>query len=394
MKIYEIATGYTPVPARMGAATEIVAEELTRALRDLKIPVELLDIAAKDRAEHDLPIREVQVPGCFTLTDVKLGLMHKFKRVAYSIALAGELKRILRDAREPVVLHFHNQYNLFFFLKLTPKKLRKRCRIAYTVHSYIWPKPWSEIEKTIRRRYFQEVYCVRHADAVLVLNDQTAEHFVGRLGVDPERIHKVRNGVNTQVYRPLGPKEECRAALGLSGKKVILQVGSVCDRKNQLGAVRMLTGLLREDPDAVYVYAGGIIDVQYQEQILGHAKEQGIEKQVIYAGELAPGAELNRLYNAADVTVFPSKLESFGLVILESISAGTPVILAQEPLFALEQGYGIGKTEEAFAALVRNVPQLSCGREQVEARYSWNRVAREHLEILGMAAPDGRMQNI
>ena len=118
MKIYEIGTGYTPIPAQMGAATEIVVEELVKAFRRNGADVELLDIQAADRKENDLPIREIPVPDCFTGTDVKLGIMHKLKRVAYSVALAWELRKILKKTVQPVLLHFHNQYNLFFFLRI------------------------------------------------------------------------------------------------------------------------------------------------------------------------------------------------------------------------------------------------------------------------------------
>ena len=116
MKIYEIGTGYTPIPAQMGAATEIVVEELVKAFQKRNAEVVLLDIQAQQRKANTLPITEVSVPGCFSETDVKLGIMHKLKRVAYSVALAGKLNRILRESKEQVLLHFHNQYNLFFFL--------------------------------------------------------------------------------------------------------------------------------------------------------------------------------------------------------------------------------------------------------------------------------------
>ena len=110
MKIYEIGTGYTPIPAQMGAATEIVVEGLTRAFLKQNVPVEIVDIRAKNRSETDLPIRETWVPACFSGTDVKLGLMHKLKRVVYSVSLACTLRRILKESDEKIVLHFHNQY--------------------------------------------------------------------------------------------------------------------------------------------------------------------------------------------------------------------------------------------------------------------------------------------
>ena len=129
MKIYEIGTGYTPIPARMGAATEIVVEELTRSLLKKGVDVEIIDIKAKDRASTELPITEVGVPSLFTKADVSLGIMHKLKRVFYSVALAGKLKKILKKADEKVALHFHNQYNAYFFFKLTSKKLRQKAKL-------------------------------------------------------------------------------------------------------------------------------------------------------------------------------------------------------------------------------------------------------------------------
>ena len=387
MKIYEIGTGYTPIPAAMGAATEIVVEELTKAFLKQGVDTEIVDIAAEQRAANHLPIREVRVPRCFTSTDVQLGIMHKLKRVVYSVALAGELKKILKKAAEPVVLHFHNQYNLFFFLKLVPRRLREKARIAYTVHSYIWPGEWDEIKETIQKRYFQEVFCVQNADDVLVLNEKTAEHFTRHLGVQEEAIKSIGNGVNTDVYHIMEPDQigKAKEALGLTGRRVILQVGSVCDRKNQLGALQELADYLRTNPDVAYVYAGGVIDQEYQDSISRFAAENQIGQQVIYAGELKPGRDLNMYYNIADVTVFPSKIESFGLVILESISCGTPVILQNKPLFDLKNGFSVCSSEGDF---LRNVDRIlrqpgadRSARDEVKAGYSWDKIARDHMEI-------------
>lgn len=387
MKIYEIGTGYTPIPARMGAATEIVVEELVKAFQKQNAETVLLDIQAHDRKENDLPIREVPVPGCFAGTDVQLGVMHKLKRVVYSVALAAKLRQILKKSSEPVLLHFHNQYNLFFFLKLTSPSLRAKAKIAYTVHSYIWPSAWEEIRETVHKRYFQEVFCVQNADYVLVLNDKTAEHFVQQLGVDASRIHKVGNGVNTDIYHILEKEavDAFKDSIGLSGKKIVFQVGSVCDRKNQLGAVKRLKAILQENPDVLYMYAGGVIDDDYQQEILRFARENGIADQVRYAGELCPGEQLNMYYNAADITVFPSKVESFGLVIIESVSAGTPVLLAEEPLFVLKGGCDIYHSDAEFEQKIKAALQASGkdsdGRREVVQNYSWEKIARDHLAI-------------
>ncbi|MBP3646777.1 MAG: glycosyltransferase family 4 protein [Clostridia bacterium] len=387
MKVYEIGTGYTPIPATMGAATEIVVEELTRAFRKQNVPVEIIDIKASDRKQSDLPISEVWVPGCFTGTDVKLGIMHKLKRVVYSVCLAQKLKNVLKKSPEKVVLHFHNQYNMFFFLKFVPERLRKKAVLAYTVHSYIWPDEWEKIRETVHKRYFQEIFCVQNADCVFVLNQKTAENFTTHLGVSSERIYRIDNGVNTDVYLPLRQQEKISFAekTGLQGKKMILQVGSVCERKNQLTAVQMLKEYLRKHQEVVYAYAGGVIDAEYQEKIKTFAEQNAIAEQVRYLGELTPGEELNLYYNLAGVTVFPSKLEAFGLVIIESIAAGTPVLMPSEPLFSIHNGVNIYTSEETFVKLIDHCLNDEYSRESVRneavASYGWDKVSQECRKI-------------
>lgn len=387
MKIYEIGTGYTPIPAQMGAATEIVVEELTRAFINNGEDAEIIDIKAHDRAEIELPVSEVKVPSMFAGTDVSLGIIHKLKRVVYSVCLAKYLKGILKKTTDNVVFHFHNQYNLFFAFKLIPKHLLKKATIVYTVHSYIWGTEWEEIENTVKKKYFQEIECVKKADVVLVLNDITTDHFVNRLGVDKNKIFKIINGVNVEKYSPLEQTQinELKQQNGFADKKLIFQVGSVCERKNQLGSVEMLTDYLKEHRDVVYMYAGGIIDDEYQQKIKDHAQKNDISDQVKYAGELAPGRQLNEYYNMADCSVFTSTLESFGLVIIEAISSGTPVIIGQNLMFDLNGGYSMYHDENEFVSLVDSALKSGkINREDVSDvldKYSWNTVAVYHSEF-------------
>lgn len=384
MKIYEIGTGYTPIPAQIGAATEIVVEELTRSFIKNGENAEIIDISAQKREKCELPISEVKVPKKFTATDVSLGIMHKLKRVVYSILLAKRIKQILKEETDDIIFHFHNQYNLFFTLKLVPKKLLKKATVAYTVHSYIWGADWEEIKNTVKKKYFQEITCVKNADLVLVLNDITADHFVNRFGVRKENIRKIINGVNINRYTLLEESEilKLKTDNGLEHKNVVFQVGSVCERKNQLGSVKMLTEYLQKNRNVVYMYAGGIIDTEYQSAITEYAKQNGICEQVRYVGELAPGKQLNDYYNIADCCVFTSELESFGLVIIEAISSGTPVILGNNLMFELNNGYSMYHSEEEFVSMVdAALHNGKISREEVNDvldKYSWDSVACTH----------------
>lgn len=389
MKVFEIGTGYTPIPATMGAATEIVVEELTKSMLKDGVDVSIIDIKSKNRLPNGLPIIEVPVPERFTGTDVQLGIMHKLKRVVYSINLAFKLKKLLKQEQDKVILHFHNQYNMFFFLKLISRNQRKKCFLGYTNHSYIWHGKWEDIEETINKRYFQEVYSMKNADMIYVLNEHTIDTLIKYIGIDKERITLIDNGVNTEIYKPLptNEMESFRKEKGLKGKRVYLQIGSVCDRKNQLGAIQLLLPLLKEDVNSFFVYAGGIISEEYQEQIKKFVNKMGISGQVVYMGELKPGKELNKYYNLADVMVFPSKSEGFSLVIIEAMSAGVPVIINERLQFKLSNECLKFSNETDFLETIKeNIldekrqKELSVKvREAVVKNYSWDEVAKDYI---------------
>ena len=390
MKIIEIGTGYTSIPARMGAATEIVVEELTKSYMKQKKDVLLVDIASDDRLPNNLPIVEVKVPKKFRKTDVQLGIMHKLKRVIYSICLTKTLKKILKDNKEKCILHFHNQYNLFFFLKLTSKKIRNNAEILYTNHSYIWHDEWSKIEGIIRKKYFQEVYCMKKADKIFVLNEHTKDNIINHIGINKNKVFLIDNGVNTDTYSPLSKNEiiKYKENNNLKNKKVFIQVGSVCDRKNQYESLKLLLPSMKKNEDIIFCYVGGIIDPEYKEKIDSLAEKEKVSDRVIYYGELKPGVELNKFYNMAEAMIFPSKAEGFSLVIIEAMSSGIPVIIKDELEFKLSNEClkfnNIKSFNKILTDTILNEKQHSKLSKNVRnivlKNYSWDSIAEEYIK--------------
>ncbi len=390
MKIYEIGTGYTSIPAQMGAATEIVVEELTKSFLNLGENVSLIDIEDANRKENQLPIIEVKMPSGFKGTDTALGLKHKLKRVVYSIALAQTLKKLIRNSKDQILLHFHNQYNLFFFLMLVSKRFRKNVKIAYTVHSYIWHSSWSEISKTIFKRYFQEVICVKKSDMVFVLNKQTQKNLIENIKVFSKNVILIDNGVNIDKYYPIDECEQkqIKQQYGVNHSVVFLQVGSVCERKNQLEAIALLAPFMKKNTNIAYVYAGGIISEDYQNQITEFAKRNGIQDSIYYLGEIAPGNQLNDIYNMSEALIFPSKSEGFSLVILEAMASGLPVIVRNDLEFHLSKEclkyLGEGQFNDIVKSEIldkkRRNETAKYMRIVIEEKYSWDRIAKDYYD--------------
>ncbi|MBR2867883.1 MAG: glycosyltransferase family 4 protein [Clostridia bacterium] len=389
MKIYEIGTGYTPVPARVSAATESVVEELTKAYMQMGCSVEIIDIASNDRAPNDLPITEVKVPSVFSKTDVALGLVHKLKRVVYSVCLAFRLRKILANEKERVVLHFHNQYNMFFFLKLVPKKIRSRFFLAYTNHNGMWSLPWNEVSGTLKKRYFQEIEAMKNADAVFVLNESMRRNIVGNLGLSAEKVVLIGNGVNTDVYRPLtdDEKNSIKENFGIRGKKIILQVGSVNENKGQMKVLEILTPALKKHSDLVYAFAGEIVSAEYHEKILADAVRLGVEKQVKYLGAFAPNEEMNGIYNIAHATVIASRYEGFPLVCVESLSAGVPVIVCGDMCVAVGDGCVCESDSEKISNIIYDSEKhgklCAAARENAVKNLTWQSVAAKYYDRFG-----------
>lgn len=389
MKIYEIGTGYTPIPAQVAAATESIVEELTKAFMAQNVDVEIIDICSADRAPHKLPITEVKVPSVFARSDVSLGIVHKLKRVVYSIALASKLKKILKSADEKIVLHFHNQYNMFFFVKLVSKKLRSKAVTAYTNHNGVWNMPWDEAEGTLKKRYFQEIASMKEADLLFVLNPRTKENIETQLGVAPEKVICINNGVNTDTYSPLPQDKisEIKEKYSLAGKRVILQVGSVYENKGQERSLRLLAPLLRENDDLVFAYVGGIVSQEYFDTVKAAATELGLEDRVFYLGAVSPGEEMNELYNIACATIFSSRYESFGLVCIESMSAGVPVLICSDSLLNFGDGCVIcsvdnfeKKVREEILSNAEYDTLCEKARSNAVSHFTWEKITQDYYK--------------
>jgi len=227
---------------------------------------------------------------------------------------------------------------------------------------------------------------VAHSADRVICASQGEKEMLGSLyGVPPSRVTVVPCGVDTDVFRPLD-KADVRRRLGLSPKeRIVLFVGRIEPLKGidvLLRAVSNLDGRFR-----VLVIGGDGKDVARKSELAALAAELRIADKVTFL-DAVPHAELPLYYNAADICVVPSYYESFGLVAVEAMACGVPVIASR--VGGLKETVQDGQTgylvpwlcPEPFAErlelLLNNEPlRLSLGREARTAaeRYHWSEVA-------------------
>ncbi|QGG96914.1 glycosyltransferase [Actinomarinicola tropica] len=178
-----------------------------------------------------------------------------------------------------------------------------------------------------QRRIDAETEVIGCSDVILANSPTEAAQLRTLYGADPSRIEIVPPGVDHAFFSP-GDRRGARAALGLGDHPVLLFVGRIQPLKGLDVAIGALAEL--GDPDAVLVAVGGPSGADGPAELARVqrlALERGVADQVRFVPP-QPHHLLSTYYRAADVTVVPSRSESFGLVALESAACGTPVVAA------------------------------------------------------------------
>ncbi len=174
------------------------------------------------------------------------------------------------------------------------------------------------------------------ADRLVAITPTVAEEYRA-LGVAPERIVEIPNGVDLARFAARDLRERGRAALGVEqGELVFLSVGRHHPKKNYAGLLEATARLASSGIRFRLVIAGGGVT-----RLAGTVERLGLQERVLLREQIAPPAgdalpqlpaeELVALYRAADVFVFPSLLETFGIVLVEAMAAGLPVITTDAP---------------------------------------------------------------
>jgi D-inositol-3-phosphate glycosyltransferase len=162
----------------------------------------------------------------------------------------------------------------------------------------------------------------------IVVSDAHERDLLARLyDASPEKVAVVPGGVDIDLFHPRN-KEEARRRLGLNGDKVILCVGRLDPLKGV--DLTLASAALLEDRNHVKVIlVGGDLENDPEaKRLVDLADALGMTDRVRFEGAV-PHEDLPWYYSAADLLMVPSYYESFGLVALEAMACGTPVVAAR-----------------------------------------------------------------
>ena len=179
-----------------------------------------------------------------------------------------------------------------------------------------------EVEPAERPEVERDVMAT--ADRIIAFSPHERDAMVRLYGADANRISQVPCGVDLAKFRPLDQKT-VRQRLGLNGEKVMLYVGRVEPIKGLDLLVETAAQMDAGEPIRMVVVGGGGNGDEELDRVRKLAKERQVDDIIDFVGRV-DHEELPLYYNAADVCVVPSYYESFGMVALESMACGTPVV--------------------------------------------------------------------
>jgi phosphatidylinositol alpha-1,6-mannosyltransferase len=195
------------------------------------------------------------------------------------------------------------------------KRLRPNLRYGVMVHGV---EAWSQLPR-IRRR------AVRNADFVMSVSDYTKRQVVEANGVNPEKVYLLPNTLawdgNETGRRGEGETEGVRKATRF------LSVCRLDAREQYKGidtVIKALPAVRARVPDLEYVVVGSGSDLERHK---GVAADRGVADRVQFLGSIDERA-LRAAYESCDVFVLPSAGEGFGIVFLEAMHCGKPIIAA------------------------------------------------------------------
>jgi glycosyltransferase involved in cell wall biosynthesis len=184
----------------------------------------------------------------------------------------------------------------------------------------------TEVPHSMNRRL--RPYLVRsllRATRIFSVSESLRQHAIA-LGVEPDKIHVVANGVDIDTFYPLD-RLEARRRLGIAAdSKVLVSVGALVERKGFHRVIKILPELLKKHPNLQYLIIGGAsAEGDMRTELEQLVSRMGLNDCVHFLGTMPP-SELKWPLSTADLFVLATSNEGWANVFLEAMACGLPVI--------------------------------------------------------------------
>jgi len=266
-------------------------------------------------------------------------------------------------------------------------KLARRYNVPFLITEHASWIPWMEDYPQARRKaVWAASQCAFHI-AVSSYARSTIAHYTG----DTDKLRVLPNGVDVSVFKPLQNRSKPKP-------NQILFVGLMRRVKGIDILLNAMRRLVDRQPDLKLVFVGGGVYRDYIEQekeFRRMAHELGIEKNIEFAGIKSP-EEVANYMRESTLLVLPSRAETFGVVLIEALACGIPVVATKcgGPEDIVNEKVGRLVPKEDANALTEAIAEVIAERDKYDAQqlreyvlqnFSWENIARRMIDLYGEA---------
>lgn len=364
--------------------------ELSQQLQSKGIEVHVVTKATPNAPDEEVEPSGVQVHRVH-LAEKPNDFVHEIRLL--NQATERRVRQLLEDWRpggQPTIFHAHDWLSLDSAREL---KYEYKLPMVATIHATEAGRHGGIFTDMQRYIHEQEYWLTYEAWRIIVCSDFMKGETVRLFDSPADKVEVIFNGVNAEKFEFEWTEEERlahRAKLALPEEKIVMYVGRFVREKGIQVLLNAASVVLAQEPDTKFLIVGGGNRERF-EKFLDWA---GLREKVLFTGFMA-NRSLHQLYRVADVAVFPSLYEPFGIVALEGMAAGAPVVSSdagglREVVHHDETGtLSFAGNPESLAWAILHVlrdPERARrlsenARERLRDDFEWSKIADQTIEV-------------
>jgi glycogen(starch) synthase len=308
-----------------------------------------------------------------------------------NVLITEACRKLIRREGGFDLIHNHDWLSGF---AATAIKHEHRLPLLATVHATEMGRNLGTLHDEMQRQIHQaEWWLTYEAWRLITSSNYMLWELQTYFDAPPSKVEIIPNGVDASRFDALREKDlsQFRLNYAMPGQQIVYYVGRLVPEKGLSVLIDAVPRVLQEWPGVRFVLAG---DGFYADELRAQAAQRGVSANVLLPGRISDDVR-DSLYMVSDCAAFPSLYEPFGIVALEAMAAGCPVVVSDvgglaEVVEHEETGLKVPPNDpdslaRAILETLRN-PRAAATRVQnagrvVREQYNWHRIAGMTIDV-------------
>jgi len=357
----------------------------------------MLELASRIAKKEEVHVITSQISGAKPEEKFKDILIHRIPVLSYKVPVVSPPPFVISPRFKKKLKYLDTTYNFDSFglhsrympdFNYVLKYAKKKNKFStFTVHDQ--KIVGVNIALDHMSTLYDDVYGVKsmsNASKFIAVSNSVAKD-LEEMGFDQSVIKTIYNGVDTAFFKP--SKQTYREKYGQGFDNLIICAGRIVIQKGIQYLIRAMPQILENHPSTKLLIVGTGSFEPYLKLLVNTMK---LEKNIEFTGFI-PDQDLPNMYSSADVFIAPSLVEPFGLVVLEAMSCGVPVVASKIggiPEVLDDCGLLVKPKDKNCIARSVNLLLLDKnlgnsfskkGRKRAEETFNWDLIAKQTLKF-------------